>query len=73
VTIPTEHPIDHEHEAALLVAASVCAKYALVVAQVESERDRYYRAACNGGFGNVPIKKQGRTFADLENLRNGGQ
>lgn len=32
--------------------------------QAESDRDRYYRAACRGGF-NAPLKPQGLTFAQL--------
>lgn len=32
--------------------------------QAEADRDRYYRAACRGGF-EVPLKPQGLTFAQL--------
>jgi hypothetical protein len=37
--------------------------------QLEADCDRYYRAACNGGFSS-PLRSQGRTFAELEALRN---
>lgn len=32
--------------------------------QAEADRDRYYRAACLGGF-QAPLKPQGLTFAQL--------
>lgn len=39
------------------------------LAQAESDRERYYRAACRGGFGTPVIKPQGKTFLELENIR----
>lgn len=37
--------------------------------QAEADRERYYRAACRGGFGTPVIKPQGKTFQELETLR----
>ncbi len=37
--------------------------------QAEADRERYYRAACRGGFGTPIIKPQGKTFQELETLR----
>lgn len=39
------------------------------LAKAEADRERYYRAACRGGFGVPIIKPQGNTFRELENLR----
>lgn len=38
------------------------------IEQLNADADRYYRAACNGGF-SAPLRTQGRTFAELEELR----
>lgn len=43
------------------------------ITQALHERDIYYRAACEGGFGYPRIKKQGKSFAELEQLRKGQQ
>jgi hypothetical protein len=39
------------------------------LAQAEADSERYYRAACRGGFGTPIIKPQGKTFRELEALR----
>jgi hypothetical protein len=38
------------------------------VDQLNADCDRYYRAACSGGF-SAPLRTQGRTFAELQELR----
>jgi hypothetical protein len=38
------------------------------VDQLNADCDRYYRAACNDGFSS-PLKAQGRSFAQLQELR----
>jgi hypothetical protein len=42
------------------------------VDQAESNADRYYAAAARGTF-KVPMRAQGKTFAELEILRNEGK
>lgn len=41
------------------------------ITQALHERDIYYRAACEGGFGRKRIKTQGKSFNELEQLRKG--
>ena len=40
------------------------------ITQALHERDIYYRVAARGGFGAPRIKNQGKTFAQLQALRN---
>jgi hypothetical protein len=41
------------------------------IEQAKHERDIYYRVAARGGFGTPRIKNQGKSFAQLEALRQG--
>lgn len=41
------------------------------IEQAQHERDVYYRVAARGGFGTPRIKNQGKTFEQLEALRQG--
>lgn len=59
------HPLDESYERDLKNFFAGANSMLPLLREAEADRDRYYRIACNGGFGNSPKLENGFFFEDL--------